>query len=382
MHFYDIKQLYKKIEKFYDNGDIFRSYIENSSLFPLVISLKKVQQKDIQNNYALFSKELHSLQKTPLPLLYKEFDFKTLGRQKLPISIEIETLDQFLSLVDKAKEYKNFTLLYAMIIQKYPALQVLFFKKPFFVLEYAREWEKFFLILDFFLDNRQQNLYIREIGLEEIDTKYIQKHIKILDTLLSCIMQTDPLKSLREYAFEKKYCLKYPLPQIRFRILDKNLFIASLSDITLNIDEFVKLDIACKEVFIVENKMTTLAFPNTKESIVIFGSGYKVGALKDVAWLQEKKVYYWGDIDAEGFAILSQIRGYFANIQSLCMDEKTLQTFKHFVVEDEKATFKELQHLTPQERKLYKKLNNRRLEQERIPFTWFLQIIDKGRKNV
>jgi len=382
MHFYDIKQLYKKIEKFYNNGDIFRSYIENSSLFPLVISLKKVQQKDIQNNYALFSKEFRSLQKTPLPLLYKEFDFKTLGRQKLPISIEIETLDQFLSLVDKAKEYKNFTLLYAMIIQKYPALQVLFFKKPFFVLEYAREWEKFFLILDFFLENRQQNLYIREISLEEIDTKYIQKHIKILDTLLSCIMQVDPLKSLREYAFEKKYCLKYPLPQIRFRILDKNLFIAGLSDITLNIDEFAKLDIACKEVFIVENKMTTLAFPDRKESIVIFGSGYKVGALKDVAWLQEKKVYYWGDIDAEGFAILSQIRGYFTNIQSLCMDEKTLQTFEHFVVEDEKATFKELQHLTPQERKLYKKLNNRRLEQERIPFAWFLQIIDKGRKNV
>ncbi len=382
MHFYDIKQLYKKIEKFYNNGDIFRSYIENSSFFPLVISLKKVQQKDIQNNYALFSKELHSLQKTPLPLLYKEFDFKTLGRQKLPTSIEIETLDQFLSLIHKAKEYKNFTLLYAMITQKYSALQALFFKKPFFVLEYAREWEKFFLILDFFLDNRQQNLYIREIGLEAIDTKYIQKHIKILDTLLSCIMQTDPLKSLREYAFEKKYHLKYPLPQIHFRILDKNLFIAGLSDITLNIDEFVKLDIACKEVFIVENKMTTLAFPDKKESIVIFGSGYKVGALKDVVWLQEKKVYYWGDIDADGFAILSQIRGYFANIQSLCMDEKTLQTFEHFVVEDNKATFKELQHLTLQEKKLYKKLNNRRLEQERIPFAWFLQIIDKGRKNV
>jgi hypothetical protein len=120
-------------------------------------------------------------------------------------------------------------------------------------------------------------------------------------------------------------------------------------------------------VFVVENKITTLAFPNLEKSIVIFGSGYKVGVLKNVQWLHEKELYYWGDIDSDGFAILSQMRGYFPHVKSLCMDEKTLQTYSNFVVKDPNQTNKELACLTQEEHTLYKNLNNKRLEQERIP---------------
>ena len=238
-------------------------------------------------------------------------------------------------------------------------------------MQYYNEWDKFFLILNFFLQNKQNNLYIREISLQDIDTKYIQKYTKIIDMLLCTITQTDLLCTLSEYSFEKRYHLKYPLPQIRFRILDKDLYIAGLSDIMLTVEEFKNLNIACKRVFIVENQITTLAFGDIKESIVIFGSGYKVGVLKNVKWLEEKILYYWGDIDADGFAILSQMRGYFPKIQSLCMDEKTFETFKHYAVKDIKAIMKELKYLKEEEKKLYSRLKNQRLEQERIPFEWF-----------
>lgn len=371
MKFYDIKQLNNKLYKVYEKGDLFLDYIEKKSLFPLVIPLKKIQQKDIQNSYIEFTKELQSLQNTQFPLLYKEYNFKTLGRQKLPVSIKIETLNEFLYLLDKEAEYEIFTQLYAKIIKKYPTLKILFLKKPFFVLQYYNEWDKFFLILNFFLQNKQNNLYIREISLQDIDTKYIQKHTKIIDMLLCTITQTDLLCTLSEYSFEKRYHLKYPLPQIRFRILDKDLYIAGLSDIMLTVEEFKNLNIACKRVFIVENQITTLAFGDIKESIVIFGSGYKVGVLKNVKWLEEKILYYWGDIDADGFAILSQMRGYFPKIQSLCMDEKTFETFKHYAVKDIKAIMKELKYLKEEEKKLYSRLKNQRLEQERIPFEWF-----------
>jgi len=371
MKFYDIKQLNNKLYKVYEKGDLFLDYIEKKSLFPLVIPLKKIQQKDIQNSYIEFTKELQSLQNTQFPLLYKEYNFKTLGRQKLPVSIKIETLNEFLYLLDKEAEYEIFTQLYAKIIKKYPTLKILFLKKPFFVLQYYNEWDKFFLILNFFLQNKQNNLYIREISLQDIDTKYIQKYTKIIDMLLCTITQTDLLCTLSEYSFEKRYHLKYPLPQIRFRILDKDLYIAGLSDIMLTVEEFKNLNIACKRVFIVENQITTLAFGDIKESIVIFGSGYKVGVLKNVKWLEEKILYYWGDIDADGFAILSQMRGYFPKIQSLCMDEKTFETFKHYAVKDIKAIMKELKYLKEEEKKLYSRLKNQRLEQERIPFEWF-----------
>ena len=132
MKFYDIKQLNNKLYKVYEKGDLFLDYIEKKSLFPLVIPLKKIQQKDIQNSYIEFTKELQSLQNTQFPLLYKEYNFKTLGRQKLPVSIKIETLNEFLYLLDKEAEYEIFTQLYAKIIKKYPTLKILFFKKTIF----------------------------------------------------------------------------------------------------------------------------------------------------------------------------------------------------------------------------------------------------------
>jgi hypothetical protein len=363
----DIDEIYKKLNKIYTRGDIFKDFILKTSIFPLELKLKKVSQKDIQNYYPTFTKELDRLKKSELSLQFKEYNYKTLGVQKLPFLIRVERLDDFLKLIGKKEEYQNFINLYTKIVLKYPTLEKLFLKKPFLVLEYQEHWDRFILIIDFFLQKREKAVYIRQISLDKIDTKYIEKHKKVLDIFLSNILQIEPLSSISEFAFEKRYNCLYPLPQVRFRILDSELFISGLSDLTLCIDEFKKLKIECKKVFIVENKITTLAFPNIKDSIVIFGSGYKVGILKDVEWLKDKEIIYWGDIDADGFAILSQIRGYFPHVKSMLMDRQTFDKFKDFAVKCPFSAVKELKHLTKSEQEIYTLLDGWRLEQEKIP---------------
>ena len=47
MSFFILDDIYSKLQKIYNKGDIFRNYIENSNLFPIKIKLKKVQEKDI-----------------------------------------------------------------------------------------------------------------------------------------------------------------------------------------------------------------------------------------------------------------------------------------------------------------------------------------------
>ena len=152
-------------------------------------------------------------------------------------------------------------------------------------------------------------------------------------------------------------------------MLDERLYINGLSELTLCIDEFEKIKIECKKVYIIENKITTLAFPQLKDSIAIFGSGYKVGILQNTKWLKDKEIFYWGDIDSDGFAILSQIRGYFPQIKSIFMDQSVFDKFSNFIVEyKSKVTNKKLEYLTNDELKLYSSLSNKRLEQERLPF--------------
>jgi hypothetical protein len=45
-------------------------------------------------------------------------------------------------------------------------------------------------------------------------------------------------------------------------------------------------------------------------TMAVFGSGNRVGALKNAAWLSTVNIFYWGDIDVQGFQILSQLRAF------------------------------------------------------------------------
>ncbi len=376
MPFFNSILIQKKLIKHYENGNIFRSYSEKEEMFPFSIPLKKITQKDIQNSFGTILQDIKILKATNLPLRYKEFNFKSIGRQSLPTSVEIESLEQFLKFTAKQNEYTDFVKTYEKITSLYPSLKSIFTKKPFTVLDYSKEWEKFFKIIDFFTHNTSAHIYLREISLPDIDTKFIEKHKKILDVLLSNILKKEPLSSIADFSFEKRYMLKYPLPIVRFRILDEALAIRGLTDISISIEAFEKLDISCQKVFIIENKITFLSFFPCKDSIIIFGQGYGISTLKNCPCLQTKEIYYWGDIDTDGFAILSQIRGYFPQVSSIMMDSETIEAFKDRAVHHKNIKQALAKNLTDKENIIYERLKNDfygenfRLEQERIPFNF------------
>jgi transcriptional regulator NrdR family protein len=68
MQFYDLEKLYKKLQKSYEKGEIFRDFIEGENAFPFEVPLKKVQQKDIQTNSTLLMQELQKLKATKRPI--------------------------------------------------------------------------------------------------------------------------------------------------------------------------------------------------------------------------------------------------------------------------------------------------------------------------
>jgi len=113
--------------------------------------------------------------------------------------------------------------------------------------------------------------------------------------------------------------------------------------------------------------MSVLTFPVISEWIIIFGCGFGVENLKNAKWLKSTELYYRGDLDAQGFEILSQFRGYFPNAKSILMDKITFD--QHF--ENDKGTPSRNStklNLTVGEIEMYEliKENNWRLEQEKI----------------
>lgn len=119
-----------------------------------------------------------------------------------------------------------------------------------------------------------------------------------------------------------------------------------------------------------------------KKSLVIFGLGYGLQPLQRVAWLQQKSIYYWGDIDTHGFAMLDQIRHYLPQTRSMLMDRQTLLQHRSFWGSEKQPVERKLDRLNAEEQALYRELLNQshathlRLEQERIRFPLLLQALE------
>lgn len=179
--------------------------------------------------------------------------------------------------------------------------------------------------------------------------------------------------------FALRYGFRDKPVRIRFRVLDPVLALlpgVMLPDIALDADSFAALDVPIRRVFITENETNFLAFPPVARSIVVFGAGYGWDALARAEWLTRCTVHYWGDIDTHGAAILDQLRGCFAHVESFLMDRSTLLAHEALWGEEHDQATHALSRLTPAEHALFDELRTNcirvglRLEQERIGFQW------------
>lgn len=299
---------------------------------------------------------------------------KYLGTQDLPVSIYFDTETDFLRFLGKEKEVESFRTCVEKIIIAFPELKGWVIKNPLKVITNHTEWDGILKVCQYFRQKPKPNLYIRELPIN-VHTKFIERKKSIIRELLDILLAEYINRESNE--FEKRFHLKFSEPLIRFKILDKAIsqkYFSGIDDIAIPVSQFETLNLPIKSVLVVENKTTlytTLTLPKMDETIAIFGSGYNVYTLKNTQWFSKVELFYWGDIDVQGFEILSQFRSYFPHAQSMLMDKITFDTF----FENDKGTPTSVStklHLTEEEQQLYElvKANNWRLEQEKIPLYW------------
>ncbi|MEL6526894.1 MAG: DUF2220 domain-containing protein, partial [Chloroflexota bacterium] len=119
------------------------------------------------------------------------------------------------------------------------------------------------------------------------------------------------------------------------------LFLNALQDMPLVIER----------CFIVENELNFLTLPSLKNSMCIWGAGFQANLLGDVQWLNKVDVIYWGDIDVQGFQILSTLRAKLPHVRSMLMDRMTFDSFQSFVVTGNSTSVTALFNLTSDERR-------------------------------
>lgn len=302
------------------------------------------------------------------------------GSQSLPVRIHVPTAEDLLLLIDKTAEFAAFAEDVAHIRSTLPELELWLEANPQHVIEQHGAWPELLRVCNYFRANPRPAMYIRELPIA-VHTKFIEQHSPILTRLLDALLPATAI-NLGEKSFERRYGLRDDAPLVRLRLLDQSLRARlglPLLDLAAPVAQLAVLPCAGLRCIIVENKMVFLTLPSLPDSIAIFGSGFQVELLRELAWLNSCPIWYWGDLDAQGFQILARLRALFPQVASLMMDAATFDTFQEFALPGTPCSITELPQLTSDEQALFANLtrSNLRLEQERISYTYAARRMDE-----
>jgi hypothetical protein len=246
------------------------------------------------------------------------------------------------------------------------------------------EFERLVAVLRWLIAHPDSGLYIRQLPIPGIDTKWIGANRGRLVDLLAQHQQREAEQAdIRDADLHRLAGLRRELDVMRLRILDPALraTIGGLGDITAPIEQIAELPLAPECVFIVENLQTGLAFDDLPGAVCFMARGYAVDAFGAIPWLRGCPCHYWGDLDTHGFAILSRLRHYLPDVRSLLMDADTLHCHRDLWQHEGKPAAGPLERLTDQERAVFDGLSTDRwgervrLEQERIDWRYAWQAI-------
>jgi hypothetical protein len=288
--------------------------------FPLEINVAPPSEKEAMANLGAVKAWVAGWRQITQGLEWRERRWRVIGAQTLPDRLFIADEDQLASWAGHAGEWKRVRHRYQAVVSRWPHCQLAASRAYDALATYSEaDFNRLLALLSWLDQNRSSGLYHRQIPLAGMDTKWVEARKPLITSLVSSITGVEGVD------FYATCGLLTPPNLVRFRILDPSIRAAlfGMGDLTVPVAEFARACLPVKTVFIVENLVTGLACADIPGAIVIMGRGYAVEFLSDCLWLRDVNVFYWGDIDTHGFAILSRVRGRLPHVRSILMDDAT-----------------------------------------------------------
>ncbi|MDQ0770200.1 hypothetical protein QF031_002949 [Pseudarthrobacter defluvii] len=399
--------------KAWNSGALLRELISPSEVYPRRRPLKRPTAAELLNDYAAvraWAAEL-SAGAGGYSLETAEVGRRTVGTNQVPAAAVFATVEDEIAFVGKAREAGLFQSLAGRLGEVDPRFVEWASRRPLKLLELGADALAAARVALWLNDNPVPGIYVRQLGLSGVHTKFIERNRQIIDQLLTAVgpaaetEDVDAMESAGQDAaledgagrtaaarFARRHGFLHPPELVRFRLLDPEAdMLGGARDITVTAEAFsrLQLQLPVHTVIATENQVNFLALPDLPGTLALYGGGYGFSSLRDAAWLQDCRVLYWGDIDTHGFRILDQLRAVHPHVESVLMDEETLQAHREFCGQESSPSRSALTRLTAAEAALYEALGNDtfgphvRLEQELITWDWALtrlQVIPSARK--
>ena len=349
-----------QVQKLWDRGVLLASLAGGESVLPQRLPCRGPDSGEVSGRFPEVRDWIARLSAAAgaYRIEWRSVNHRVLGANQLPAAVWIDSLEDALALIGKRRAAGQFAALVELVRERQPALVPWLARRPLRALELAEHWPQLLAVVIWLQAHPRPGIYLRQIDLPGVHTKLIEGHRGVLAELLDLVLPAGAINT--GHTGVGGFCGRYgfldkPL-RVRFRILDPQLRLLpapAARDITLTQEGFATLEMPGSKVFITENEVNFLAFPDIPGAIVIFGAGYGFENLGAAKWLHRKELYYWGDIDTHGFAILNQLRRTLPHVTSVLMDERTLLDHRDLWGTEERPESRELDLLEGGERVVY-----------------------------
>ena len=391
--------------KAWSSGALLREVLEPTGLHPRRRLLKRPTAAALLSDYAAARAWAAELMAAvgPFSLETAEVGRTTIGSNQLPAAAVFASADDEITFVGKTRDAGRFVGLARALSTLDPAFRAWALRRPLKLLELGDDALTAGRVALWLRDNPEPAVYVRQLSLPGVHTKFIETHRRVIDELLEALhpsalpadelahennpdVPAEPGSLLGQPAartpaarFAARHGFVHPPALVRFRVLDPDVpLLGEVRDLTVTAEAFSSLRLPVRSVIVTENLVNFLAVPARPATLAMYGGGYGFSSLRDASWLQNCEVLYWGDLDTHGFRILDQLRAVHPHVASVLMDEDTLLSHRDVWGHEPSPSRAALTRLTPEERALYDALGNDtfgesvRLEQELIHWDWAL----------
>lgn len=374
------------LDKKWRSGALLTAFAEGQDWEPLGVPLRGPAPGEIAGRLAEVREWAAGWARAgrgPLRVEYKKVGGRQVGANLIPGRAWIDGYDQAWQLLGVHAEVRRFRSLRDATAEGCPRLVPWLARRPMQLLKLADRWEKLLATVRWIDERQSPGMYLRQVDVPGVDTKFIEQHRGVLAELLDVQLapgriDADATDFAGRYQFRRKPAyvrFRSPVPCGGFaRGAVPPWSAPAFTELTVRADELAAPPPEAKRAYVIENEITYLAFPLPGGAIVLFGGGYAVDVLESLSWLTDLDLVYWGDIDTHGFVILNRLRRRFGHARSMLMDRATLLAHRGQWVTEPRPTRARLDLLDPGEAELYRDLLDGvlgpsiRLEQERVSF--------------
>lgn len=206
---------------------------------------------------------------------------------------------------------------------------------------------------------------LRALSLAGIDTKFFERHSRLVTNLLDARFDGEAgqmgLEAFLGALTESEHWLL---------VMDLDGTLLPFRKTRVRASELRETTLPGERLLIVENESCQHHLPAIPGTVAVLGAGFDL-SWTEGAWLSTKKVAYWGDIDTWGLRFLAKTRRAIGKLDALMMTSEVFERFVDLAVSEPVIAHAEPPgELSELEQLLYLRLTQEtrgRLEQEFLP---------------